>query len=143
MKKIMLIGKVGCGKTSLNQALHQQDIDYKKTQAILYNDHVIDTPGEFIENRSFYSALLVTANQCDIVGMVQDAVSANSMYPPGFSSIFSRPVIGIISKIDLGGNPDKAASFLKRAGARSIIKTSVISGEGINELREILKKDQP
>ncbi len=140
MKKIMLIGKVGCGKTSLNQALHQQDIDYKKTQAILYNDNVIDTPGEFVENRRFYSALLVTANQCDIVGMVQDAVSSTSMYPPGFSSIFSRPVIGIVSKIDLGGDPDQAASFLRRAGARTIIKTSAVNGEGVEEIRKILKE---
>ena len=34
MKKIMLIGKVSCGKTTLCQYLTNQAIKYKKTQAL-------------------------------------------------------------------------------------------------------------
>ncbi|PIE88803.1 MAG: ethanolamine utilization protein EutP [Acidobacteria bacterium] len=102
---------------------------------------MLDTPGEFIENRRLYSALLVTANQCDIVGMVQDVTSTSTMYPPGFSSIFPRPVIGIISKMDLEEDASRAESFLQRAGAQTIIKTSAVNRQGIDKLRAILRSE--
>ena len=45
MKKVIFIGKSGCGKTSLCQRLQGEEIKYKKTQSIdLYVDS-IDTPG--------------------------------------------------------------------------------------------------
>lgn len=139
MKKIMLIGKVGCGKTSLNQALHAAELKYRKTQAVSYNDFVIDTPGEFTENRSFYSALLVTASQCDMVGMIQEAGAAYSIYPPGFALIFPCQTIGIVSKVDLGGDGRRARSFLGRAGVKTIIETSAVDGAGLIELRAMLE----
>lgn len=31
--KVMLLGKIGCGKTTLTQRLNEQDVVYAKTQA--------------------------------------------------------------------------------------------------------------
>lgn len=45
MRKIILFGRSGCGKTTLTQALRGQDIVYHKTQYINHYDAVIDTPG--------------------------------------------------------------------------------------------------
>ena len=45
MKKLMLLGRVAAGKTTLTQALRGEEIKYYKTQYVNYLDTVIDTPG--------------------------------------------------------------------------------------------------
>lgn len=45
MKKIILMGRSECGKTTLTQALKGDVISYHKTQYINHYDVVIDTPG--------------------------------------------------------------------------------------------------
>ena len=49
MKKIILMGRSECGKTTLSQALRGGEIAYRKTQYINHYDVVIDTPGEYAE----------------------------------------------------------------------------------------------
>ena len=62
MKKVMMIGKIGCGKTTLSQRLLGQEVKYKKTQAVeVLGSDILDTPGEYLEQKQFYSALIVTA----------------------------------------------------------------------------------
>lgn len=46
MKKILLVGRSECGKTSLTQALKGEKVTYHKTQYVNYFDVIIDTPGE-------------------------------------------------------------------------------------------------
>ena len=36
MKKTMLIGRTGCGKTTLTQKLMNEEVKYKKTQSVTY-----------------------------------------------------------------------------------------------------------
>ena len=67
MKKIMLVGTVGCGKTTLCQKLNGIEQKYKKTQAIEVVNQTIDTPGEYFEHRSFLRSLMVTAVDVDLV----------------------------------------------------------------------------
>ncbi|MCG8618871.1 MAG: EutP/PduV family microcompartment system protein [Desulfobacterales bacterium] len=143
MKKIMFIGKSGCGKTSLTQALHGQDITYLKTQAVRYQGMVVDTPGEFAENRRFYSALMVSAAKADVIGFVQDATAGASIFPPKFASMFKKKVIGIISKTDVDGcDTERAGRFLKLAGAGTIMETSAVAGSGISGLLDFLDDDE-
>ena len=47
MKKIILIGRSECGKTTLTQALKGEKIHYHKTQYVNRFDVIIDTPGEY------------------------------------------------------------------------------------------------
>ena len=44
MKKVMFVGPVGVGKTTLTQRLHGLSLDYQKTQTIQFHDSIIDTP---------------------------------------------------------------------------------------------------
>ena len=44
MKKIILIGNVACGKTTICQYLNHMEIKYKKTQALEVYNTTIDTP---------------------------------------------------------------------------------------------------
>lgn len=139
MKKIIFIGKSGCGKTTLSQAIHGLDFNYKKTQAICYVENIVDTPGEFLENRRFYSALMVSSNNCDIIGLVQDSTVATSIFPPNFTSMFNKKVIGIISKTGLKGSDTiRSERFLKRAGVQQIIETSSLESIGIQNLISLL-----
>ena len=45
MRKLILIGRVAAGKTTLTQALRGEELHYFKTQYINYMDTIIDTPG--------------------------------------------------------------------------------------------------
>ena len=135
MKKTMLIGRTGCGKTTLIQAIQGRKITYKKTQAVSFCGTIIDTPGEFVENRRFYSALMASSTTCDIVGLVQDATATNSIFPPKFGSMFNKTIIGVVSKTDMdGSNPALAEKFLRWAGAQEIFHTSSIQETGIKAL---------
>lgn len=136
----MLIGSTGSGKTTLCQVLHDMDIQYKKTQVVEYFDHTIDTPGEYIENRAYYRALIVASTDCDVVGLVQDSTLEQNFFPPGFASIFAKPVIGIVTKKDKASEEEikRAEEFLEKAGVQVIFKISSVSGDGIGELKEYL-----
>jgi ethanolamine utilization protein EutP len=142
MKKIILIGKTGSGKTTLCQNIHGEVMEYKKTQAIDTHENAIDTPGEYIENRFYYKALIVTAADADIIGLVQDCTEEDSFFPPSFGSVFPKPVIGIITKADLAkDNEDilRAKQYLEMAGAADIFTISSIKEEGVEELKKYLK----
>ena len=139
MKKTMFVGRTGCGKTTLMQAIQGKDLVYKKTQAVGFCDTIIDTPGEFVENRRLYTALMASSAGCDVVGLVHDATSQQSIFPPKFSSMFNLPVIGIVSKIDLDdADPGRAEKFLKWAGAHRIFQTSSVENIGINTMVKFL-----
>jgi ethanolamine utilization protein EutP len=90
MKKTMLIGKTGSGKTTLIQAINSKELIYNKTQTMDYYPHFIDTPGEYIENRRYYNAIISSVGQCHKIGFVQDAVDADNIFPPNFAKTFSR-----------------------------------------------------
>ncbi|WML28979.1 EutP/PduV family microcompartment system protein [Neobacillus sp. OS1-32] len=144
MKKIILIGKTGSGKTTLCQKLHGKVVEYQKTQTINPFEHAIDTPGEYIENRFYYKALIVTAADADVIVLVQDCTEEDSFFPPSFAAVFPKPIIGIVTKIDLANNKRQvkaAEEHLQIAGAEKLFHTSVSTGKGIEELRKYLELD--
>ena len=51
------MGRSECGKTTLTQAMRGEAVHYQKTQYINFHDVVIDTPGEYAENKSLAAAL--------------------------------------------------------------------------------------
>ena len=83
MKKIILIGNVACGKTTICQYLNHMEIKYKKTQALEVYNTTIDTPGEYLENRGYLRSLMVTATETDQVVFVQDASRDQFFFSPG------------------------------------------------------------
>lgn len=135
----MLVGECGSGKSSLICALSGEKHPRAKAMSVVYVGQFINTPGEFLENRRFYPALITAAVDCDILALVQDATRKSSLFPPQFCSAFNCRKIGIISKIDAEqAAPQRAEQFLRYAGARDIIRLSVKSGEGVDELKALL-----
>lgn len=141
MKKVIFIGKTGCGKTTLCQSIHRLNIEYKKTQAIELYDNSIDTPGEYIENRFYYKALIVTAADADVIALVYDCTEEESYLPPGFGSMFPKEIIGIITKVDLAKDEkdiERAQERLSLSGATKIFKVNTLQDEGIEDLVQYL-----
>jgi len=141
MKDIILIGGTKAGKTTLLKVLKGKK--FKKinvrTQSLEFEDQIIDTPGEYIENRQYYTALISAAQEAEIIGLVADATAEQYFFPPTFASIFTRPVIGIITKIDeKEANIEYAKDILNMAGAKRIFLTSSLTGEGINKLANFI-----
>ena len=146
MKKprVMLIGAVGSGKTTLAKVLNNEGPDkVRKTQALEYSACSIDTPGEFVENPSYYRAMFATSLEADAVIFVQDATRDRSVFPPGFAAAFSKRTIGVGTKIDHPqADGERAKSFLKRLGLNGpVVLVSAFTGEGIEEVRKILNWD--
>ncbi len=142
MKKILLIGSTGSGKTTLAQTLNSSIQKYKKTQTIECLNSVFDTPGEYIENRRFFNALLTTSFSCEIIGLIQDCSSSFCIFPPGFATMFNRPVIGIISKID---KEEKKIAFAEKclinSGVNKVFLVSSIDRFGVEELKKFLTEE--
>ncbi len=139
--RIMFVGISGCGKTSLMQSLSGDDLSYDKTQSIEFYRNVIDTPGEYLENRRLYSALINTATESDVVAFVLDASRSDHHFAPNFASAFNKEVIGIVTKTDLvnDGDLNQHRDYLVSAGAKSVFVTSSKQNKGIDELRSYLK----
>ena len=143
MKKLILIGRVAAGKTTLSQALLGEDIKYYKTQSIHYGDVIIDTPGEYTELRQTSGALALYAYEADIVGLVLSANEPYSIYSPCITSLVNREVVGIITGIDKpDARPDLVENWLRLAGCKKIFRVSSYTGEGIDEILDYLKDDE-
>lgn len=141
-KKVILIGRSGAGKTSLLQALRGDQLHYQKTQAVEIIDGILDTPGEYMENRALYRGLMVTAADADVVAFVQDCLDMQTVFPPSFSTAFAKPCVGLITKIDLGNDKciERAETDLQMAGCQRIIRTSSKEQKGIQEFLEYLNE---
>lgn len=141
MKKIILIGNVACGKTTICQYLNHMALSYKKTQALEVYNTTIDTPGEYLENRGYLKSLMVTSMDVDQVIFVQDASRDQFYFSPGQSCAFSVPVAGVVTKIDISTpkQVQDAKELLELAGADPIFYVSPFTGEGMEELAAFLE----
>lgn len=142
MKKILLVGRSECGKTTLRQALKGEKIHYYKTQYINHFDVVIDTPGEYAETNTLGRALALYSYEADVVGLLMNATEPYSLYPPCVTAVSMRPCIGIVTQID---HPDadvsQAENWLRLAGCEEVFFVSSYTGEGIWKLLEYLKEE--
>ena len=143
MKKIILIGRVAAGKTTLTQALRGEDIHYYKTQYVNYLDTVIDTPGEYTELRQTSGALALYSYEADVVGLVLSANEPYSIISPCITSLVNREVVGIITGIDKpDANVERVERWLRLAGCKKIFPISAITGEGVGRLIDFLREDE-
>ncbi len=141
MKKIIFIGRSESGKTTLTQRLKNQPVGYSKTQYVDYGEAIIDTPGEYIQERHLGAALAVYSYEADVVGLLLSATEPYSLFSPNITSMANREVVGIITKIDEpDANAARAESWLRLAGCKRIFKISSKTCEGIEELAQFLKE---
>ena len=143
MKKIIFMGRSGCGKTTLKQALRGENIHYHKTQYINYNDAIIDTPGEYCESKHLGRALALYAYEADVVGLLISSIQEFSSYSPGVAASCNREVVGIVTQIDRPeGDPERAERWLRLAGCQTVFHVSAVEGIGLDELMDHLKTEE-
>ena len=142
MKKIILIGRVAAGKTTLTQALRGEEIHYFKTQYVNYLDTIIDTPGEYTELRQTSGALALYSYEADVVGLVLSANEPYSIFSPNITRLVNRAVIGIIPGIAKpDANVKRVKRWLQLAGCKKIFPVSAVTGEGLSDIIAYLEKE--
>ena len=141
MKKIILMGRSGAGKTTLTQALQGKNISYHKTQYVNRYDVIIDTPGEYAQSKELARALAIYSFEADVVGFLLSATEDYSLYSPNIVPYVTREVIGIVTQIDRpDANPDRAEEWLKLVGCETIYRVSAYTGEGLWQIYEHLRE---
>lgn len=141
MKKIILIGRSECGKTTLTQALKGEHIKYHKTQYVNHLDVIIDTPGEYMQTKNLGYALALYAYEADVVGLLLSAVEPYSLYPPNITCMVNREVVGIVTKIhEKNADPERAQRWLRLTGCSKIFFVDSAKQEGIPEILEYLRE---
>jgi len=141
-RRVMAVGPVQAGKSTLISALFRPDFAVTKTQSLDFSIRAIDTPGEYVENPLYHRALFATALESELILFVQDGTEDAFHFPPGFSSGFPRPAIGVVTKMDMEeSNFSLAKSILIRIGIREeeIFSVSAKTGAGIEELRAYIE----
>ncbi len=138
-KKVIFIGRSGSGKTTLTQVLKGESIEYAKTQYVNYYNTIIDTPGEYAENRNLGCALALYAYEADVVGLLVSACEPYSLFGPNITSGVNREVIGIITQTDRrDANVPMVKQWLENAGCIRIFEISAYTGKGIKELNDFI-----
>ena len=141
MKKIILMGRSECGKTTLTQALKHEKISYHKTQYINHYDIIIDTPGEYAETAHLARALALYSYEADVVGLVVSAAEPYCLFPPCCTSATNREVIGIVTQLDRpDANPDRAENWLRLAGCKTVYRVCSVTGDGVWQILNHLKE---
>lgn len=88
------------------------------------------------------STLRSTSMDADIVVLLQSAVDKRLVFPAGFCSMFSKPTVGVITKIDLVKDPadiEYSKKLLLSAGVKTVIPISAVAYTNIDQLEELLK----
>lgn len=133
-KRILLVGRSGCGKTTLADTITHGSATYHKTQAITRVGNFIDTPGEYMENPNYYRGIILHAYDADVVIFMIPAGDETTIFPPNFGNSLNREVIGVVSKVDTGKDVEAPRRNLKLAGATNIIEISVHDEESLKQL---------
>ena len=137
MKKLILIGRSESGKTTLIQALRHEELHYHKTQYMNFEESIIDSPGEYAEDKMLGGALAVYSYEADVVGLVISATEPYSLFPPNIVGMSNRPVIGIVTKCDHKyADPEQAKRWLELAGCEKVFFTSIYNADGIDDVLE-------
>ena len=139
MKKTLLVGRHGVGKTTLKQALRGEPINYVKTQCMDWEDWLLDSPGEYAEVHGLGAALAIYSYEADIVALLIAADDDYSLFPPNITCMVNREVIGIVTKIGKA-TPERAEGWLRNSGCEKIFHIDSHTGEGVNELKAYLRK---
>ncbi len=142
MKKIILIGRSETGKTTLTQALKGENIHYEKTQYVNRYDVIIDTPGEYIQNKNLAAGLAMYAYEADVVGLLISAIEPYSLFPPCSAVVCNRDVIGVVTKINHpDANVERAKEWLRLVGCETIFEVDSTTGEGVWQILDYLRED--
>lgn len=138
--RVMMMGPIGAGKTTLTNALLESETSATKTQTLSYRDWIVDTPGEYMENPYYYKTIMATALEVTHLIFLFDATRSKLTFPPGFSQGFTKLPIGVITKSDHAeADVERAVRILRMAlPTGPIVVTSAVTGKGLQHIKELV-----
>lgn len=138
----LLVGNIGAGKTTLRQQLLGEDVDYAKTQTTIVDSWLVDSPGEYLEHGRMRFALQLVSYDVEKVLLVVDGSDDQIRMPPGISTFFNKPTLGVVTHVDLASDSqiEAAKARLQQAGAEQIFEVDALHGTGVAEIRNALKR---
>lgn len=139
-KRVMVIGPSRCGKTTLVRALEEDDRPLRRTPDLIYGKRTMDCPGSYVENADMYKHLIAASQDASHVLILVDQSRPIDIYSPNFARVFTKPVVGVITKVDLTPeNEESCMRQMRLIGIESpIFRVSVPQGIGIAALKEYL-----
>lgn len=140
-KRIMFVGPRGAGKSALAGWLEGAGGPRRSTPVMVYTERTIEVPGAYLECPWMHCHLIAAAQDASLVLMLADASQprARQVYPPGFARVFGPPVIGVVTKTDLGpGRAPECEEQLKQAGIGTVLHVSLYDEESLRALELIL-----
>lgn len=139
-KRIMILGSRESGKTTLANYLNDLDTVPKRTPHMVYGKNTLDIPGSYLESPWMHKHLIAAQQDAFCVLMLCAPLAAKRSYPPGFAKVFRIPVIGVITKLDLGSEGvDRCRAELRSAGVQEpYYETSVYNGSGLDGLTDFI-----
>lgn len=139
-KRIMILGCRESGKTTLANHLNDLDTAPKRTPHMVYGKNTLDVPGSYLESPWMHKHLIAAQQDAFCVLMLCTPLAAKRSYPPGFSKVFRIPVIGVITKSDLGPEgTDRCIAELQSAGIEELYYAiSAHTGCGLTELTSVI-----
>lgn len=143
MKRWIVIGLEGSGKSEICNYIEGEEIESKINGDLKYRKNTIEVPGNYIENTWMNNIVIMLAqNQAKANIFLIDATSLISLYPPKFAKAFTKPSLGVITKSDLLNHDKriKANKILEELGCSNNIFLSFETKEGIDELSNWLQK---
>ena len=133
MNKVMIIGAIGAGKSTLTKALLNKELNAVKTQALNYEEWIVDTPGEYLENPLFYKNIMATSLEVSHLIFLQDATRQLSNFPPFFGTGMAKLPIGVVTKCDV-----ENANIEQVIGQAPIVITSAVEQIGTEHIRQLV-----
>ncbi len=142
MRRMIVMGRSGAGKTTLIEALRGEELVYHKTQYINYDSDLMDTPGEYTQGRELGGALAVYSYEADVVALVVAATDDYCIFPPACAPVANRPVVGVVTQCDAErARPELASEWLIMCGCERIFLTSAKQHTGIDEILDFLSQN--
>ena len=141
-KRIMILGSRESGKTLLANYLNGITAPPKRTPHMVYGKNTLDVPGSYVESNDMHKHLIAAQQDAYCMLMLCDPEAHKRCYPPGFSKVFRIPVLGVITKADLGTeHMDKCYAELEAAGVeKPYYEISVLTGQGIDTLTKRIEE---
>lgn len=107
---------------------------------MIYGKRTMDCPGSYVENADMYKHLIASSQDASHVLILVDQSRPIDIYSPNFARVFTKPVVGVITKVDLmPENEESCMRQMRLIGVEEpIFKVSVPKGIGIAALKEYL-----
>ena len=115
----------------------------KRSTNTISTSEIMDTPGEYFENKQFYKALIISAVEADVILLLYSVDQEQNTFSPGMNTLFGgKPLIGVITKTDLHADGERLAAIrdiLSAAGTSEIVETGIGDGESLDALRCLIE----